>query len=92
MKEFLNPHSRTWDRRAISLGRFRIPIPNARGPRITLGIALCLGGLLGFLPVFGFWMIPLGLAVLSVDLPVARRLRRRIEIAWRRPRKKKVSR
>ena len=43
------------------------------------------GGLLGFLPVLGFWMIPLGFLVLSVDLPAVRRWRRKITVrlgAW----------
>jgi hypothetical protein len=35
------------------------------------------GGVLGFLPILGFWMIPLGLLVLSFDLPQVRRWRRR---------------
>jgi hypothetical protein len=30
----------------------------------------------GFLPVLGFWMIPLGLLILSLDLPLVRRWRR----------------
>ncbi len=41
-----------------------------------LGAALIIGGVLGFLPVLGFWMIPLGLLILSVDLPSVRRKRR----------------
>ncbi|MCP1199404.1 hypothetical protein NIM86_08270 [Notoacmeibacter sp. MSK16QG-6] len=39
------------------------------------------GGVVGFLPIVGFWMIPLGLGVLSIDNPSARRLRRRF-LAW----------
>jgi hypothetical protein len=42
-------------------------------PRLILGILLLLGGLLGALPILGFWMIPLGLLVLSVDFRWARR-------------------
>ncbi len=49
--------------------------------RIGAGGLLVAGGLLGFLPVLGFWMIPLGLTLLSVDLPHARRLRRRMDVA-----------
>ena len=51
-----------------------------------LGIAFVVGGLLGFLPVLGFWMIAVGLLILSVDLPPVRRLRRRIEVGWGRSR------
>jgi hypothetical protein len=50
--------------------------------RIAVGILLVIGGIFGFLPILGFWMIPLGLIILSVDLPLVRRLRRRIEVKW----------
>ncbi|MBA4208803.1 MAG: hypothetical protein C0454_04660 [Parvibaculum sp.] len=50
--------------------------------RIVVGIALIFGGVLGFLPVLGFWMLPLGVLVLSVDLHPVRRIRRRIEVRW----------
>ena len=48
-----------------------------RGPavapyRIPAGIALTAGGIVGFLPILGFWMVPLGLAVLAQDVPVMR--------------------
>jgi hypothetical protein len=49
-----------------------------------LGILLVAFGLLGFLPVLGFWMIPVGLLVLSVDLPVVRRWRRKLTVWWHR--------
>ena len=29
--------------------------------RLPLGIVLILGGIVGFLPILGFWMVPLGL-------------------------------
>jgi hypothetical protein len=38
--------------------------------------------MLGFLPVLGFWMLPLGLALLSVDLPSVRRRRRKLSVWW----------
>jgi len=59
-----------------------IALPRSRALRISLGVALMLGGLVGFLPILGFWMVPLGLLVLSFDLPAARRLRRRITVWW----------
>jgi len=34
----------------------------------------------------GFWMLPLGLLVLSFDLPFARRWRRRFVVWWNRRR------
>lgn len=52
--------------------------------RISIGGALVFFGCLGFLPVLGFWMIPLGLLVLSHDLAWARRHRRRLVVWWER--------
>lgn len=59
-----------------------------RWARLVLGVLLIVGGVLGFLPVLGFWMVPLGLVVLSVDIPAARRLRRRLEVWWERRRRR----
>ena len=66
----------------IRLGKYRVPLPGSWILRVFIGVVLILGGFLGFLPVLGFWMIPLGLVVLSIDLPVARRWRRRLEVWW----------
>ena len=62
-----------------------------RWQRVTLGVLLIVGGILGFLPVLGFWMLPLGLAVLAIDIPLAARAFNRLERAvehlfrrWRR--------
>ena len=41
--------------------------------RLPLGILLCIGGVLGFLPVLGFWMLPLGVAFILLCIPVADR-------------------
>jgi hypothetical protein len=41
--------------------------------RVPLGIALIGGGLVGFLPVLGFWMVPLGLILLAQDFPPVER-------------------
>ena len=54
----------------------RVPVPGNLFLRITLGLALIAGGLVGFLPVLGFWMLPLGFLVLSIDFPPVRRFRR----------------
>jgi len=40
--------------------------------RLPLGVCLVIGGMLGFLPVLGFWMIPLGFLILAIDLPALR--------------------
>ncbi len=59
--------------------------------RKIIGVLLVIGGLLGFLPILGFWMVPLGLALLAVDYPVVRRMWRRMVVWWgRRWRAKKV--
>lgn len=74
----------------IKIADRKIALPRSRAARLTLGWSLILLGFLGFLPILGFWMVPAGAAVLSVDLPVMRRLRRRTELwtarrvaAWR---------
>jgi hypothetical protein len=45
--------------------------------------------MLGFLPILGFWMIPLGLLILSYEFAVVRRLRRRSVVWWERRRQKR---
>jgi hypothetical protein len=47
--------------------------PDARWIRIPSGILLIVGGILGFLPILGFWMVPLGVLLLALDLPFLRR-------------------
>ena len=71
----------------IKLGKKRIDLPGSKIVRIGLGVALILSGILGFLPVLGFWMMPVGLVVLSVDLASVRRQRRRLEVWWHRRRR-----
>ena len=51
-------------------------LPRSRAARIAIGAALVLGGVIGFLPILGFWMVPVGLAVLAIDIPVVRRFTR----------------
>jgi hypothetical protein len=59
--------------------------------RIPLGILLVAGGFFSILPIFGLWMLPLGVLLLAFDLPILRpyvnvamiRARRRIS-RWRR--------
>jgi hypothetical protein len=52
--------------------------------RIGVGILLVLGGMVGFLPVLGFWMIPFGLFILTFDLPWVRPYYRRFRVwAWK---------
>lgn len=78
--------------------RARLLHPNGRYLRLPLGVLLVAGGLLAILPVFGLWMIPLGLILLAFDLPFLRpsvnaaliRARRKWAI-WRRKGRRDIS-
>ena len=54
--------------------------PSASWVRVPLGILLVAGGLLGFLPVLGFWMVPLGLLLLALDVALLRRPTARVMV------------
>ncbi len=59
-------------KRALVYIRAHVP----PGLRLVLGVILMVGGVFGFLPILGFWMIPLGLAVAALDvMPIWRRFR-----------------
>ena len=62
-------------------------LPGSRWLRLVLGVLFIAGGLMGFLPILGFWMIPVGLLILSIDIPLVRRGRRRLTVWWGRRRK-----
>ena len=53
----ITARARLWARR-------RLP----PGSRLPIGLLLIVGGVFGFLPVLGFWMIPLGIAIAAVDI------------------------
>lgn len=74
---------------AVRFGGRSIHVPGPPIVRIVVGVVLILCGTVGFLPVLGFWMLPLGVLVLSVDLHPVRRMRRRIEVWWGRRRQKR---
>jgi purine-cytosine permease-like protein len=65
--------------------------PAAKWLRIPLGIVLILCGFLGFLPILGFWMVPLGALLIAEDVPLVRRPTLRainaIEGWWKRRRR-----
>jgi hypothetical protein len=46
--------------------------------RIPAGVLLTFAGVLGFLPIVGFWMLPIGLALLADDVQLLRSCRSRI--------------
>ncbi|WP_309085435.1 PGPGW domain-containing protein [Chelativorans sp.] len=76
------------ERPHIPLAGRKIPMPRSRLARILIGALFVILGIFGFLPVLGFWMVPLGLFILSYDVPAARRLRRRLEVWWHRRRER----
>ena len=79
----------------IRLGSRSFELPRNRIVRIAVGVLLILGGFIGFLPILGFWMAPLGLLVLAADIPQVRRFNRRSSVAivgWWRGRKSRQAR
>jgi len=50
----------------------RVRRPSAVRVRLPSAVLLMGGGFFGFLPILGFWMLPLGLALLAIDLPFLR--------------------
>ncbi|MBE0412091.1 hypothetical protein [Yoonia sp.] len=78
-------------------GMAQIRSPGWMIVRVTLALVFILGGLMAILPVFGLWMIPLGLLLLAVDVPMLQgpiasliiRGRRRINTLRRRFRARK---
>lgn len=55
--------------------RFAIRKHVPPGLRWVVGLVLVVLGSFGILPVLGFWMIPLGIAVMAMDIaPLWRRL------------------
>jgi hypothetical protein len=66
----------------INILGYRFGVPGHPLPRVILGCAMVVGGLVGFLPVLGFWMVPVGLAILAVDFPPVRRFQRRMTVRF----------
>lgn len=64
----------------VRVGKMRVKLPRSKNGRRALGGALVAGSALSILPVFGLWMLPAGLLVLSVDSPRVRRFRRVNEV------------
>lgn len=91
---------RAWDARVAHL-LTKLPVrlrsavewlrePSRRWLRMGAAVLLMLGGFLSVLPVFGLWMLPLGLALMSDDIPWLKvpleKLSRGIERLWARVR------
>jgi hypothetical protein len=62
--------------------------PSSRIVRLLMSALLIVGSLFSFLPILGIWMFPLGLIILSQDLPCLQRPLVRsfqwIEMTWAR--------
>ena len=57
--------------RSVRWGMRSVPT----GVRSMVGALLVVGGFFGFLPILGYWMIPMGAALIALDIPsVGRRL------------------
>ena len=54
--------------RALVWGRDHVPT----GIRSLIGLLFMVGGVFGFLPILGFWMLPLGVAFIALDIPFTR--------------------
>ena len=70
MKDFINRHYQS------------LKTTDNHWLRKVVGVLLVIGGIFGFLPVLGYWMLPLGLALLAVDWALARRAHRRLSVGW----------
>lgn len=74
---------------AIKFAGRSFSLPRSQIARVGLGVLFIVGGILGFLPIVGFWMIPVGLLILSYDVPAIRRQTRRFSVWWGRRNKAK---
>jgi hypothetical protein len=54
--------------RTLYWGRNHLPA----GIRSLVGVCLIIGGFFGFLPILGFWMLPVGVAFIALDVPQTR--------------------
>ena len=54
--------------RTLTWGKNSVP----PGIRSVLGVLFMIGGVFGILPILGFWMFPLGMAFIALDIPPAR--------------------
>jgi hypothetical protein len=54
--------------KTLRWGRDHVP----PGVRTLIGVLFMVGGVFGFLPILGFWMLPLGVSFVAMDLPFTR--------------------
>jgi hypothetical protein len=96
MENTITATERAWDARIAHLltklpDRMRSGVewlrePSRRWLRLGTAVLLILGAFLAVLPIFGLWMLPLGLALMSDDIPWLKvpleKLSRGIERLW----------
>jgi hypothetical protein len=66
LQDHMEDHLPEWASRNFD----RLRQPEAVWVRAPAGVALAAGGVLSVLPGLGLWMLPVGLALLAVDVPV----------------------
>lgn len=65
----LQRQAKAFSYRVLMWAKTKLP----RGVRSIVGLLFMVGGVFGFLPILGFWMLPLGLALIALDLPPTRK-------------------
>jgi purine-cytosine permease-like protein len=80
----------------VRFGNFSVSLPANRWARIGLGVGfIVLGGFFGWLPILGYWMVPVGFIILASDIPAVRRFNRRVTVkvvGWWKSRADKATR
>ena len=66
----LQRQAKAFSYRVLVWGKTKVPT----GLRSVVGVVFMVGGAFGFLPILGFWMLPLGLALIALDLPPTRKI------------------
>jgi hypothetical protein len=94
----MTSYAAAWDERILRLnaklpGRLRTSVewlqePSRRWTRMGAATLFMLGGVFSILPVLGLWMLPVGLALMSQDVPQMKppleKSARWIERSWHR--------
>ena len=65
----LRRQAKAFSYRVLEWAKTKLP----PGIRSLVGLLFMVGGVFGFLPILGFWMFPLGLALIALDLPPTRK-------------------
>ena len=65
----LQRQAKAFSYRVLMWAKTKLPL----GVRSVVGLLFMVGGVFGFLPILGFWMLPLGIALIALDLPLTRK-------------------